>query len=405
MMTISDTGKFPRFFLTVEMLHDTKTRWSFSYLSEVRMAIDANAGAPKKILLVEDSVTMQKVVQMALGAESYSITSVSSGDEAIDTAKEMQPDIVIADLSLDGKDGYAICSALKGRDASVRVILLHGSAAPYDEGKAKAAAADGEVKKPFDSQVFIDKVNSLATVKPVVAAKKTLGPVEPLSTPIETEIEDVVIDTGVPDTKPPAPVAPLVKPVVPAMKPATPAKAPPVVAPPPSPAIQAAKPQVADPRPASIPAAPVVPAIPQPKVPVPAVAGVDAGSEAVEIVIEAEPPPPGSMELLPPFDSIQLENKGAAPAEPRPDATQLGMGVDLPPPPAGMPLPPLAVPPSELSKPAAASLGDQLDPVVLDAITKISHEVIEKIVWEVVPDLAEKIIKEELDRLVENRRQ
>ena len=54
--------------------------------------------------------------------------------------------------------------------------------------------------------------------------------------------------------------------------------------------------------------------------------------------------------------------------------------------------------------PKAAEATSAVDPAAYDAIAKLSQEIIEKVVWEVVPDLAEKIIREELDRLVEKRR-
>jgi hypothetical protein len=99
-------------------------------------------------------------------------------------------------------------------------------------------------------------------------------------------------------------------------------------------------------------------------------------------------------ESFPSFEAPVIE-----PArEIRPQATMVGLGgPSLPPPPAGMSLPPAVMP--EPLRP-----GQPYEPVAYDAIAKLTREVIEKIVWEIVPDLAEKIIREELDRLVENRR-
>jgi hypothetical protein len=80
----------------------------------------------------------------------------------------------------------------------------------------------------------------------------------------------------------------------------------------------------------------------------------------------------------------------AAPPPPEPKS-------ELPPPPPGMPLPPSAkVPPVTPGKP--------YEPAAYEAIAKLSREIIEQIAWEVVPDLAEQIIREEIDRLVEKRK-
>lgn len=90
----------------------------------------------------------------------------------------------------------------------------------------------------------------------------------------------------------------------------------------------------------------------------------------------------------------------------RPMQTFVGMGAPdpgLPPPPAGMSLPPAGADrrPSQSALRSVPSAG--IDPAVYEAIVRLSREVVERVVWEVVPDLAEQIIREQLDRLVEKR--
>jgi CheY-like chemotaxis protein len=147
----------------------------------------------KKILLAEDSITMQKVFQMTFAAEDVSITAVSSGVEAIARAKEMKPDLVIADLSLPGKTGYDVCQELKGDPKLSRtpVLLLHGSAATFDEARAQAVKADGDIAKPFETQVVIDKVKQLLTTMAPYREppREPLGPVQSLAPLIETPSE------------------------------------------------------------------------------------------------------------------------------------------------------------------------------------------------------------------------
>ncbi len=121
-------------------------------------------------------------------------------------------------------------------------------------------------------------------------------------------------------------------------------------------------------------------------------------SDEVEIVIEAEPPSMDYKESFPSFDTFQpMVEASSFPSmsQDRPHATMLGLGKPgLPQPPAGMPFPPGI----QSSEP------ERYDPAAYNAIAKLSREIIERIVWEVVPDLAERIIREELDRLVEKRR-
>jgi CheY-like chemotaxis protein len=356
----------------------------------------------KKILLAEDSVTMQKVVEMTFAAEGFTVTAVSTAEGAIQQAKEIKPDVVIADLSMEGKNGYDVCSAVKGDPslAGTAVLLLHGSSAPYDTARGKAARADGDIAKPFETQALIDKVKALAESVPA-AKEQPIGPIESLAAPMGAG--DIVIDTeSLAEAAKPAAAKPAPKPVAPK----------PVVAPPqPAPKPAVAKPapvapKPTPPRPAPKPVAPPKPAVAAPKPPTPAPVVAKAEPGPVEITIEAEPPPLGGGGVVN-WDKFDVPGFDEPP---RTDATLLGVGqptptpapavakTELPTPPPGMPLPPAAKAPPPLQP------GQPYEPAVYEAITKLSREVIERIVWEVVPDLAEQIIREELDRLVEKRR-
>jgi CheY-like chemotaxis protein len=106
---------------------------------------------------------MRQAVEMVL-REDCAVTAVASGNEALPTAKAMHPDIVIADLSLEDKDGYQICQELKadGQLAGVPVLLLYGPSVTYDEAKAQAVQASDALAKPFATQELIDKVLTLS---------------------------------------------------------------------------------------------------------------------------------------------------------------------------------------------------------------------------------------------------
>ena len=75
---------------------------------------------PKQILLVEDSVTMQKVVQIAFAREDYEVRTATSADEALSRLREVRPDIVVADAGLTGKSGYDLAAAVKAESSDQR---------------------------------------------------------------------------------------------------------------------------------------------------------------------------------------------------------------------------------------------------------------------------------------------
>lgn len=126
----------------------------------------------KKLLLADDSITIQKVIQITFAHEDYQLTITDNGDTALVRAEELVPDLVLADVYMPGKNGYELCAAIKQSPAlrHVPVLLLAGSFEPFDEGKARAAGADAWIEKPFESQALIDKVAELLSAAPATAA-------------------------------------------------------------------------------------------------------------------------------------------------------------------------------------------------------------------------------------------
>ncbi|NOY87425.1 MAG: response regulator [Deltaproteobacteria bacterium] len=117
----------------------------------------------KKILVADDSVTIQKVIALTFADEPVEVQSVGSGSDALDKMKEWRPDIVLADVIMPRVNGYELCRAVK-EDESTRdipVLLLAGTFEAFDEEEAKGAGADDFITKPFESMELIEKVNGL----------------------------------------------------------------------------------------------------------------------------------------------------------------------------------------------------------------------------------------------------
>src|SRR5919202_2398168 len=118
---------------------------------------------PKNLLLADDSITIQKVVGITFAGEDFRITAVDNGEDAIARARELQPDVILADVVMPRRNGYEVCEAIKA-DLSLKhipVLLLAGTFEAFDEGRARAAKADGHIAKPFESQALINKVNEI----------------------------------------------------------------------------------------------------------------------------------------------------------------------------------------------------------------------------------------------------
>ena len=126
----------------------------------------------KKLLLADDSITIQKVIQITFAHEDYELTITDNGDAALAKAHEIKPDLIMSDVYMPGKNGYELTSAIKQDPAlsHVPVLLLAGSFEPFDEDKARSCKADAWIEKPFESQNLIDKVAELLSAAPEAAA-------------------------------------------------------------------------------------------------------------------------------------------------------------------------------------------------------------------------------------------
>ena len=115
----------------------------------------------KTILLADDSVTIQKVVELTFMEQDVQVVAVSDGAQAIAKLVEAAPDLVIADVHMPEKNGYEVCRYTKQNHPGIPVLLLVGTFEPFDEQEAIACGADGHLKKPFDSQDLLRRVDEL----------------------------------------------------------------------------------------------------------------------------------------------------------------------------------------------------------------------------------------------------
>lgn len=118
---------------------------------------------PHKLLLADDSVTIQRVIELTFADEDISVIAVGDGRKAIERVQSDRPDIVLADVGMPEHDGYEVAAFVKGTPslAHIPVLLLTGAFEPIDEGRAQAAGCDGVLVKPFEPQMVISRVKDL----------------------------------------------------------------------------------------------------------------------------------------------------------------------------------------------------------------------------------------------------
>jgi CheY-like chemotaxis protein len=142
---------------------------------------------PKKILLADDSITIQKVVELTFSDGDYEVTAVNNGAKAVQKLAEMRPDIILSDIIMPEKNGYEVCEYVKSHPEfrNIPVVLLTGTFEPFDPDRAEKAGCDAVVTKPFESQSLIHKVeeliaqaqaNSAAAAEPAASAAEAPSP-------------------------------------------------------------------------------------------------------------------------------------------------------------------------------------------------------------------------------------
>lgn len=150
--------------------------------------------AVRKLLLADDSITIQKIVALTFADAGIDVIAVSNGEEAIEQLRENQPDIVLADVFMPGKTGYQVCEHVKRTEGlrHIPVMLLVGSFEPFDEAEARRVGADDILTKPFQSiRTLMDKVGALLGRTPTVEHSDSSSNASSMAETIEIHPSDL----------------------------------------------------------------------------------------------------------------------------------------------------------------------------------------------------------------------
>jgi CheY-like chemotaxis protein len=117
----------------------------------------------KTLLLADDSVVIQKLVGLSFANEDIEIVTTDNGDDAVVKVREINPDVVLADVIMPGKSGYEVCEEIKQDPAlaHIPVLLLTGTFEAFDEARATQSGANGQITKPFEAQALVERVNEV----------------------------------------------------------------------------------------------------------------------------------------------------------------------------------------------------------------------------------------------------
>ena len=114
----------------------------------------------KTILVVDDSVVIRKMVEIALENENYNIITVANGKDAFAFLDEQNPDLVILDIMLPDVNGLDILKTIKA-SKEIPVVMLSAKDTPKETNKAKELGANDFIPKPFRDEDLIKKIHGL----------------------------------------------------------------------------------------------------------------------------------------------------------------------------------------------------------------------------------------------------
>jgi len=345
----------------------------------------------KIVLCVDDSATMQQVADITFRGTEFTYVGARSFDEGLDKARAQKPIVILADSHMPGKSGYDLCLALKTEPATsnIPVAILVGNAAPYDAARGVQVGADANLPKPWDTQTMLEKVAE-------IVAKAATGVTRPgqaaaaASTPASGAAgASGAGASGAGASSAPAPsTGPLA---------AGAAKAPAAGAPP---AAAAAASASMPPRSATIMGMPTIKMPAGNAQPAPPVAPPAAPAGPTKTSVMAVPP-------ISPTSGPGTSPQIRSPAPPAPGPVMAAAAaVTRAPMVSGTPTKRSQLVERTLAKMAARlaeATGLEPGSPELAALLKLSTEVVERIVWEIVPDLAEQIIRENLHDLAARR--
>lgn len=117
----------------------------------------------KKILIADDEPDILEIIQFNLQAEGYEVFTAKNGNEAIDAARKNQPDLIMLDVMMPGKNGIDVCNILRMQPAFKETLIVFLSALSDEQTEIRGleTGADDYLTKPISPKILISKVNAL----------------------------------------------------------------------------------------------------------------------------------------------------------------------------------------------------------------------------------------------------
>ena len=130
---------------------------------EVEETVGMSEEEVKKILVVDDDVSMQEILRERLSSNGHIVLTAGDADSCRDVLQKEVPDLIIMDVILPGITGLELCSRLKSEEkfSKIPIVILTGKPEGVDDQELEVIQADAYMSKPFDGKILLSKIEDL----------------------------------------------------------------------------------------------------------------------------------------------------------------------------------------------------------------------------------------------------
>ena len=114
----------------------------------------------QKILIVDDDANIAELISLYLTRECYETRIAGDGNEALALWKDFQPDLILLDIMLPGRDGYQVCREIR-QESDVPIMMLSARSTEYDKVLGLDSGADDYLAKPFGVMELLSRIRAL----------------------------------------------------------------------------------------------------------------------------------------------------------------------------------------------------------------------------------------------------
>ena len=144
-------------------------------LAEIEQQASApgSAAPGRKILVVDDSATIRRLISSKIELNGHEAICASDGIEALEKIREFVPDLVLLDIMMPRLDGYQVCKFIRSNEATknVPIIMISGKDGFFDKVRGRMAGTTGYITKPFGPETLMKTVESYVSQRPEATAE------------------------------------------------------------------------------------------------------------------------------------------------------------------------------------------------------------------------------------------